>query len=150
MVFRKHWPILLGAAALALLWFGPSHGFDHGFDYSDPRVRWFDSKRIPNTLPPDTQSCCGKADAYLVDRYEKQPNGDYKIWIDNGSGAAIKFPDGKTRPPVDDGEYLVPASAVNPEGDDEDNPQGHSVLWATAYEGKITRVWCFVRHPNGV
>lgn len=125
----------------------PTFGFNHGFDYNDPKVKWFDSKLVPNSK--EGLSCCGKGDAYAVDRYEKQPNGDYKIWIENGNGDPITFPDGSRRPKIDEGEYIVPASAINPEDDDLDNPQGHSVLWATAYEGKITKAWCFVRHPNG-
>jgi hypothetical protein len=148
MNLRKHWPLLLGAAAVGLLWFGPSHGFDHGFDYSDPRVQWFASKTVP---PRYQMSCCGKADAYIVDRYEMQPDGSARVWIDGDNGAEITFPDGKKRPKINVGEYVVEAMSVNRIEDDEDNPQGHSVLWALANaDGTISHVWCFVRHPNGV
>jgi hypothetical protein len=148
MGWSKHWPILLGAAALAVLWFKPSFGMDHGFDYSDPRVQWFASRMIP---PRYETSCCGKGDAYAVDRYEMLPNGDIRIWIDDNNGAEIEFPDGTKRPKLNAGEYLVDSMSVNRIEDDEDNPQGHSVLWALANpDGSLSRVWCFVRHPNGV
>lgn len=120
----------------------------HGFDYSDPAVQWFASRMIP---PRYETSCCGKGDAYVVDRYEMLPNGDARIWIDHGNGDPIKFPDGTERPRLNEGEYIIDAMRVNRKEDDEDNPQGHSVLWAlAAKDGSIAEVWCFVRHPQGM
>lgn len=120
-----------------------AHALDHGFDPDDPRTKWMELK-----LQPDTgQSCCGKGDGYFVDRWKMNPDGSATVYIEDSG--IVRFPDGTVRPRVIQKEFSVPREKVNPLRDDLDNPFDHSVVWITVNGGEVTRVWCFVRHPQG-
>lgn len=145
------------AIVVALMVTSPSHAKNHGFDPMAPTTKWFESLKIP---PEEMVSCCGKADAYSVDRYEKLPNGDYRVWIADGS--AIVFPDGTRRTAWNtEIPIIVPKENVNKETDDLDNPTDHSWLFfqpKSLYPAdgsepppseEVSVVYCFIRHPNG-
>jgi hypothetical protein len=118
-----------------------AHAMDHGFDYSDPVVRWFNTLPRPN-LP--TASCCGKGDAYGADVYERQPNGNYRVTVTDGEYK--QFPDGSVRPFIPNGTIIIVESKlVNPPSDG--NPTGHGVIFLTIYNGDIIP-WCFVLPPS--
>lgn len=148
--------ISLSIVAL-LLTLSPVVAMDHGFNPNSATTKWFESLKIP---PKNEVSCCGKADAYPVERYERLSNGDYRVWIapDNG----ITFPDGTVRPPWDSTiPIIVPKERVNEEKDDLDNPTDFSWLFfvpervypADGSEPKpatkVSVIYCFIRHPQG-
>jgi hypothetical protein len=135
----------LGFAALLVLSCAPAWSMDHGFDPNSPTTKWMERQMIPNLDYP--QSCCGKGDAYPVDRYQKEPNGDYTVWI--ADGRAITFPDGQTRAPWDESvPVTVPARRVNKEDDDLDNPTDHGwVFMRVSTPSQPGAVFCFIRHP---
>jgi hypothetical protein len=154
--------MLLGWAVVAalcvwLMWPHQAPAMDHGFDPGDKGVQWFESLKIP---PMEMVSCCGKADAYPVDRYTKLPNGDYEVWVEDGS--AHPYPDGTKRVPWDESVPItVPAARVNKEDDDLTNPTDHGWLFfipRREYPGDgsepkpstvVSEVYCFIRHPQG-
>ena len=116
---------------------------NHGYDPSDPRTKWMELK-----LRPDIgTSCCGKHDAYFFDRYEELPGGELRVWLE--AQGETRYPDGGVRPAIEKQDVIVPRSNVNPLDDDIDNPWDRSVIWVTVHEGKVTRVWCAIRHPQG-
>lgn len=145
------------AIAIASVITKPAYALNHGFP-SSATTKWFESQKMP---PDEVVSCCGKADAYPVDDYEKLPNGDYKVWIVDGS--AIQYPDGSRRVPWDTKiPVIVPAGRVNKLEDDLDNPTDHGWLFfkpiihlgadGTEMEPStdFVDIYCFVRHPNGI
>lgn len=143
----NYWIALGLGAVLVLALSPPSHGMNHGFDPDAPATKWFEKLQRPDSIP---NSCCGKGDAYPVDRYERiNARGDYRVWIADGS--AIKYPDGTTRDPWDTSVPIeVPFNKVNKEDDDLDNPTEHSWLFFRASTPTdVGTVYCFIRHPNG-
>lgn len=146
---------IVAALALLFMWARPAPAKDHGFPDS-PQKRWMETLKIP---PKDEVSCCGVADGYPVDTYEKLPDGSYRAWIVDGS--AKTFPDGTHRYPWDESvPVIVPADRVNRESDDLDNPGNHGVLFMAVRENLnaageeipstvANSIYCFVRHPQG-
>lgn len=136
--------------ALTALYTTPAPALPHGFDPASPNVKWFESKQYP---PNYTNSCCGKGDAFFVSDYwpGKDDAGNDGFWVrlTADDAAPIKYPDGTIREAVAPGEYFIPNEHVNREGDDLDNPFDRSVMWATVNDMKFSRVWCFIRHPQG-
>lgn len=148
---------LLTGVALGLGGCPRGYAMNHGFDPDAPATKWFETLRIP---PQEQVSCCGKADAYPVDRYTKLPNGDYEVWIEDGSAKA--YPDGTRRIAWDESVPIkVPAERVNKEDDDLSNPTDHGWLFfipqreypADGGEAKpstkVSTIYCFIRHPQG-
>lgn len=121
---------------------GPAYGMDHGFNPNDPRTQWMETKKQPDI----GTSCCGKADGYFVDRYQKNADGSYEVWIDDSG--EVQFPDGTYRPRIVDMQFHVPREKVNPLDDDLDNPFDHSVLWVRVLDTRNYTIYCFVRHPQ--
>jgi hypothetical protein len=136
---------------------GDANAINHGFDPLSITTKWFEKLKIP---PKGMVSCCGRADAYSVDRYEKLPSGDYLVWIADGD--PILFPDGTRRIGWDISiPIVVPAEHVNDMEDDLDNPTEHSWLFfipvreypqdggESPPSNKVSTLYCFIRHPNG-
>jgi hypothetical protein len=139
--------IVLFAVALAWLFLTPAYGMNHGFDPDAPTTKWFELLQRPDSEP---NSCCGKGDAYPVDRYEKiNERGDYRVWLSDGD--AIVYPDGTQRDYFDKEVPIeVPFNKVNKEIDDIDNPTEHSWLFMRVSTPRDPgTIYCFVRHPNG-
>lgn len=158
MIWAAVFGALLPAVFGALLWLftGPAPAMDHGFDPEAKATKWFESLLIP---PKDEITCCGKSEAYPVDHFEKQPDGNYRVWIADGS--AVQYPDGKWRIPWDESVPIdVPARLVNKMEDDFDNPTEHGWLFFVpesvfSPDGaplipstKVVEIYCFVRHPR--
>lgn len=134
----------------------PALAMNHGFDPDAPATKWFEKLKIP---PKEEVGCCGLADAYPVDRYERLPNGDYRAWIADGS--ARLYPDGTRRAPWDESvPLIIPSERINKEIDDLDNPTDHSWLFFVPVEkldadghqlpaDKPSTFYCFIRHPQG-
>jgi hypothetical protein len=118
---------------------GKAWGMDHGFDASTTRAPVWMEKQL---TPKHNQSCCGKGDGYFVDRYRMNADGSFTVYIaDSGD---VTFPDGTERPRLVDQDIVVPVEAVNPLDDDVDNPFDHSVVWLAVYQGRVSKVWCFI------
>lgn len=119
---------------------------NHGFDPSAPAVKWFEKLERPDQRP---NSCCGKADAYPVDRYQKNSDHTFTVWVADGS--ALKYPDGTTRDEWDTSvPIIVPDTKVNDESDDLDNPTEHGWLFfRPSTKRDVGTIYCFIRHPNG-
>lgn len=113
---------------------------------TSPNAKWFES--LPRPDMPPGYPCCGKADAYPVDRY--WPNGDGSYTAVIADGSAKVYPDGTERPYVAAGtEVLVPAMKVNTEAFDLDNPTEYSWVFMRVLAGNVQQVYCFIRHPQG-
>jgi hypothetical protein len=132
-------------ACLFWLFTVPAPAMDHGFNPNAPATRWFESLIVPDRPP---LSCCGKADAYPVDRYQKNNDHTYTVWIADGS--PVKYPDGTTRDPWDVNVPIsVPDTKVNKLDDDLDNPTEHGWLFFRPDTNHdVGTIYCFVRHPN--
>jgi hypothetical protein len=132
------------AILLYAIW--PVHAMNHGFPPDAPMTVWMEKQIRPDSPP---NSCCGVADAYPVDRYEKLPGGDFQVWIQNGD--AIEFPDGTRRAPWDISIPLtVPFNKVNKAEDDLDNPSNHGWLFfRPSNDHEPGTFYCFIRHPQG-
>lgn len=145
---RITWGVLAALTAVLLLIASceQARAFDHGFDKNDPKTKWMEMQCRPD-MPDACYSCCGKADAYAVKRYQMHPDGSATAWVEKSDNHV--FPDGELRPAIDEQEISVPAAKVNPLLEDRDNPFDWSVIWLTVQHGKATMVWCFVRHPQG-
>lgn len=138
------------AGMILLLWFvsamRPAAGMDHGFDKSAPLTKYLESLMRPD-MPG---SCCGKGDAYQVERYRENADGTFSVWLSEEGKKAIVFPDGKYRSPViGDPEIRVPAHRVNKLDDDQDNPSDTSWIFMSVSGGSMANVFCFIRHPMG-
>lgn len=136
------WAVIMAAIAFSAYSCDRAHAMDHGFDYSDPVVRWFNALPRPNMR---STSCCGKGDAYGADEYEKV--GDhYRVTITDGEYK--QFPDGTVRAPLKNGTVVdVPLVFVNPPSDG--NPTGHGVIFLSVSGGDVLAVWCFVLPSMG-
>jgi hypothetical protein len=143
----------MGAIGGLLVFIGtlcPCAAMDHGWPKDDKKTQWMEAQKIP---PEYAVSCCGKGEAYFVDRYEVLPNGDHRVWVDHGE--SVTFPDGTVRPYLSPEPFIVPADSVNKPEDDLDNPFDHSIVFlqvtdgrpSVAADGSLT-IYCFIRHPN--
>lgn len=147
------WPTALAMLFLVLMMFlvsslliERSYGMDHGFDHNDATVKWFEKQLRPDQPP---LSCCGKGDAYPVDRYIHNPHEHtYTVWLHDGS--AIKYPDGTRRDYFDKSVPIeVPENKVNPLEDDQDNPTDFSWIYMrVSTPTDPGTIYCFIRHPN--
>ena len=136
-VFRAI-PILLVLTVSAL-------AFDHGFDRKTERSRFFGLLKRPDLYP---ESCCGEADAYEADIYEKNPDGSYTVTITDGS--AIEYPDGTRRDYIANGtKVIVPSKKINPPVETQHNPTGHAWLFMSVFNEKPGNIFCFAPLPEG-
>ncbi len=141
------------ALLLYLMWPKTAPAMDHGFDPFAPTAKWM-HELIQPANPPG--SCCGVADSYQADTYQRFPDGSYDVIITDGS--AIEFPDGTKRTPLKNGTRLrVPADHVNPPKEQAGNPTGHAWIFLSVYgisiDGQQTTqpgtIYCFVPLPEG-
>jgi hypothetical protein len=120
---------------------------DHGFDHSDPVVRWFDHLRRPDVDDHflGVVSCCGLGDAYPAELIVD--GGRYGEWTAKiTDGREIEFPDGTWRPPLPDGTVVhFPATKVTRA--DQGNPTKHAWLFLSVWGGEVHEIWCFVPLP---
>jgi hypothetical protein len=172
---------LLVIALLGALLFScarPAAAFDHGFDKSTPRSKWFAGLQVPKPDPADTSeatkewfgelkrqdkmpdSCCGQADAYEADIFQhnpktaREPWGSYDVTITNGEDEH-PWPDGTHRTPIKNGTVVhVPGNKVNPPKETKNNPTGHSWLFVSTKRDITNEVspgtiYCFAPLPEG-
>lgn len=128
---------------------------NHGFDPDAPATKWFETLMIP---PGYAVSCCGKADAYPVDVYERLPNGDMLVTVADGS--AKQFPDGSRRQPWDESvKITVPKELVNRIEDQANNPTDHGWLFFVPRQSaehdapaatEVSVIYCFIPQPKGL
>jgi hypothetical protein len=90
------------ALLVLLLLTVPAFGFDHDFDHTTERSKFFGLLKRPDFYP---KSCCGEADAYEADIYQKNPDGSYVVIITDGS--AIEYPDGAHRDYIANGTKVI-------------------------------------------
>lgn len=148
---RKPWVSILlalglAAALAATFYIGKANAMNHGFDPDAAATKWFERQMMPDhPMSP----CCGTADAYPVDRYEKLGDGSYKVWI--ADGRPIKYPDGTHRDEWDISiPVIVPKMKVNKEDDDLDNPTEHGwIFMRPSSPTMVGAIFCFIRHPQG-
>jgi hypothetical protein len=148
--------MMLRALVILLALTAPAAAFDHGFDHFTERSKWFDQLKRPDYYP---HPCCGAADGYEADIYQRNPDGSYDVVITDGS--EITFPDGSTRPGLPNGSKVhVPANRINPPSETKDNPTGHAWLFVSimrSYDedhpgGNAATpgiVYCFCPLPEG-
>lgn len=123
----------------------PAAAFDHGFDHETERSKFFEQLKRPDFYP---ESCCGKADAYEADIYQRNPDGSYEVTITDGS--AIQYPDGKHREYIATGTTVtVPKAKINPPIETQFNPTGHAWLFMSVYSAEPGAVFCFAPLPEG-
>ena len=148
------WPQILSAAITALIvtlflfaFTNRAPAMDHGFDPTNKTVQWFESKIRPDSPP---NSCCGKGDAYPVERYELHPEL-HEVWVWVSDGSAMKYPDGTTRDYWDmSTKIVVPDTKVNPPDDDLDNPTDVSwIFMRVSTPTDVGTIYCFIPHPSG-
>lgn len=166
---------LVGALIFACV--RPAAAFDHGFDKSTPRSKWFAQLTIPPADPdlaaatrqwfgelkrqdkmPD--ACCGEADAYEADIFKHNPRtalepwGSYDVTITNGEDEH-PWPDGTHRTPIKNGTVVhVPGNKINPPSETKNNPTGHSWLFVATKRDMNNVVtpgleYCFAPLPEG-
>lgn len=128
----------------------PAKAVDHGFDKHTERSIWFQQLKRPDYYP---NSCCGEADAYEADIYQRNADGSYDVEITNGD--TIKFPDGQERPEIPTGTKVhVPKTKINPPIETQGNPTEHAWLFVSvsrAIGGEVTPglIYCFTPLPEG-
>lgn len=145
------WPLWLGlgmGVAAALFVPPRAHGMDHGFDKSDPKVKWFESLQRPDRQPAP---CCGVADSYPVSRSQAIPSEHIvRVWIEDGSAKA--YPDGTFRRPWDVSIPIdVPDYKINTESEQLSNPTNQGWLFFQPAPGSTTvveAVYCYVPSPS--
>lgn len=132
----------------------PAIAFDHGFDHSTDRSKFFESLKRPDYYP---HPCCGESDAYEADIYQRNSDGSYDVTITNGEDEN-PWPDGTSRIPLKNGTVVhVPSSQINPPEEAKNNPTGHAWLFVSirrSYEGADNEArpgvtYCFVPLPEG-
>jgi hypothetical protein len=118
----------------------------HDWDHMGKHTEWFESRIRPDQPP---NSCCGEADAYPVDRYIKNDDHTYTVWVADGSALVTK--EGRVREYWDMATPItVPDNKVNHEDDDLDNPTDHSwIFMRVSTPTDVGTIYCFIRHPNG-
>jgi hypothetical protein len=142
----------LPALALILCFLpSPAYPLDHGFPKDTDRSAFFSNLKRPDFYP---KSCCGEADGYEADIYQRNADGSYDVEITEGS--AKVFPDGSTRPELKDGTRVhVPATQINPPIETMLNPTGHAWLFVSIVRpvGSGDAVpgltYCFAPLPEG-
>src|ERR1700691_2070876 len=87
---------------LLLLLIVPAFAPDHRFDHTTARSNFFRLLKRPDLYP---KPCCGEADAYEADIYQKNPDGSYTVTITDGS--AIEYPDGTRRDYIANGTKVI-------------------------------------------
>jgi hypothetical protein len=123
----------------------PAIAFDHGFDHTTERSVYFELLKRPDLYP---KPCCGEADAYEADIYQKNPDGSYVVIVTNGS--AIEYPDGVRRDYVPNGtKVIVPSAKINPPVETQHNPTGHAWLFMSVYNNEPLNIFCFAPLPEG-
>lgn len=139
------WAVAI-ALLLYLIWPHAAPAMDHGFDPSNTTVQWFEALQRPDT----PGSCCGKADAYPVGRYELHPEL-HEVWAWLEDGSAIKYPDGTVRVYFDmSTKIIVPDNKVNKSADDLDNPTDVSwIFMRVSSPTEVGNVYCLILHPSG-
>lgn len=136
-------PTLAAVAALALMALSscgtmqPAMARDAG-QWSDANARigeWYRSLTQPDR--PEV-SCCGEADAYWADEFERDGDDIVAIITDDREDAPLK------RPHIEPGTKIkVPAHKLKW---DQGNPTGHGVIFINAGLGVI---YCYVT-PSGM
>jgi hypothetical protein len=133
------------AFVVLLLLTVPAFASDHGFDRTTERSKFFRLLKRPDLYP---RPCCGEADAYEADIYQKNPDGSYIVIITDGS--AIKYPDGVHRDYIANGtKVIVPSKKVNPPVETQHNPTGHAWLFMSVFDEKPGNIFCFAPLPEG-
>jgi len=128
----------------------PAVAFDHGFPKDTERSKFFSQLKRQDFYP---NSCCGEADAYEADIYQRNPDGSYDVEITEGK--EIEFPDHTTRPALPNGSQVhVPANKVNPPIETQFNPTGHAWLFVSLVrpaggDAVPGLVYCFAPLPEG-
>ena len=107
--------------------------YDPEWENSPPHIRqWFQNLKQPDH---PRQSCCGEADSYEADLYERD-GSDY-VAIITGQGPAV------AKPYIPEGTRLrVPNAKIKW---DAGNPTGHGVIFV----GKDYKIYCYVP-PAGI
>ena len=125
--------------------------FDHGFPKDTARSEFFQQLKRQDFYP---KSCCGEADGYEADIYQKNPDGSYDVEITEGSEK--EFPDTTTRPALKNGTRVhVPANQINPPVETQFNPTGHAWLFVSIVRPLGTAealpglTYCFAPLPEG-
>lgn len=136
--------IVVGIIGLLLFaWAKSAHAFDHHWNPNSPVAEWYRNLKVPNQNPR-TSSCCDKGDAYRIEILQEpldDTNRQGEAVVTDGE--EIHFDDGTIRARIDVGTHFkFPKSLMNPPSDG--NPTTSAVLFATAYEGKITNIYCVV------
>jgi hypothetical protein len=141
-------PSLLLFVSLALSTCGdmslaPAHEYS-----TDPKMQeWFENLRQPDY---PWQSCCGEADSYFADDFERGPNGEWIAIITDGRDDAVPCPaceDGiRMRLHREPGtKIVVPDSKIK---FDQGNPTGHGLIFMPQYSGPNEVPYCFLP-PSG-
>jgi hypothetical protein len=121
---------ITGAVIFALI--RPAHAFDHGFDHNSEASQYFDHLLRHDAMP---KPCCGEADAYIADRYVRNPDGSYEVMITDGEDDH-PWPDGTERIPLKNGSWVhVPENQINPPEETKHNPTGHAWLFVSIRRG---------------
>ena len=141
------WACAVAIILLWALWPHSAPAMDHGFNPSDPTVKWFERKMIPNIT--FQQSCCGKADAYPVERVRRNTDHTWSVWLADGS--EVKYPDGTHREYFDKNiPIVVPDDKVNPPDDDLDNPTDVGwIFMRVSTPAQPGAIYCVIIHPEG-
>lgn len=142
----RGWILLIILVAALLLMGARARAFDHGFDKGSPASLYFEGLHRPDYYPG---SCCGKADAYEADTYQRNADGTWTVVITDGS--AITYPDGTTRPYIATGTVVVvPGEKVNPPDETRHNPTDHAWLFVSVWgAAEVGTVYCFAPMPEG-
>jgi hypothetical protein len=132
----------------------PARAFDHGFPKDTERSRFFEQLKRPDYYP---HSCCGEADAYEADIYQRNADGSYDVEITDGSEKT--YPDGTFRIGLKNGTKVrVPSDQINPTTETQFNPTGHAWLFVSARRGygsdanpdaEPGMTYCFAPLPEG-
>lgn len=129
----------------------PALAYDHNFPKDTARSRFFSQLKRPDYYP---NSCCGEADAYEADIYQRNPDGSYDVEITNGD--IIHYPDGNERIALPNGAKVhVPANRINPPIETQFNPTGHAWLFVSAVRpmgdepAQPGLTYCFAPLPEG-
>jgi hypothetical protein len=136
----------LVAVMVLALCIGKANAMNHGFNPDLPATKWFEGLKQPDAV---NISCCGKGDAYPVDRYVRNADNSFTVWIEDGS--EITYPDGAHRPFFDKSIPIhVPANKINDMQDDLDNPTEHGwIFMRVSSDTDWGTIYCFIRHPQG-
>jgi hypothetical protein len=136
---------VIHALLVSLLLTVSAFAYDHDFDHTTERSKFFRLLKRPDFYP---ESCCGKAEAYEADIYQRNPDGSYVVIITNGS--AIEYPDGTRRDYLANGtKVIVPSKKISPPVETQYNPTGHAWLFMSVFNEKPGHIFCFAPLPDG-